>query len=135
MASSIMVNPGKFLGNNLLNILGFLSALDDFFYKAYTENTILDIKNVYFMDDYYKNNIKKLSYQSWHRGTRELDLILGEFSDKYLSTFSEKEVDEYALILKENDLDLWQWISGKIPLPSDPTTSILQKICNFYSTK
>eukprot|EP01037_Dinobryon_pediforme_P014684 gene14685-14808_t len=95
MASSIMVNPGKFLENNFLSILGFLSTLDDFFYKAYTENTILDIKN------------------SWHRGTRELDLILGEFSDKHLSTFSEKEVDEYALILKENDLDLWQWISGK----------------------
>lgn len=112
-----------------------MSTLDDFFYKAYTENTILDIKNVYFMDSYYKNKIKKLSYQSWHRGTRELDLILGEFSDKHLSTFSEKEVDEYALILKENDLDLWQWISGKVALSNDSTASILQKICKFYSTK
>ncbi|MBY0462701.1 MAG: succinate dehydrogenase assembly factor 2 [Alphaproteobacteria bacterium] len=87
------------------------------------------------MSDYLKNKIKKLSYQSWHRGTRELDLVLGEFSDKYLSTFSEKELDEYALILKENDLELWEWISGRIPVPCNSTTSILQKICKFYSTK
>ncbi|MBY0280961.1 MAG: succinate dehydrogenase assembly factor 2 [Alphaproteobacteria bacterium] len=86
------------------------------------------------MNGYLQNKIKKLSYQSWHRGTRELDLVLGAFSDKYLSTFSEEELEEYALILKENDLKLWEWISGKIPVyHSEP--SILQKICKFYSTK
>ena len=87
------------------------------------------------MNDYLKNKIKKLSYQSWHRGTRELDLILGEFSDKNLCAFSEKELDEYALILKENDLDLWEWISGRVSVPSEHNTLVLQKICQFYSTK
>jgi len=87
------------------------------------------------MNNCLKNKIKKLSYQSWHRGTRELDFILGQFSDKYLSTFSEKELDEYALILEKNDLDLWDWITGRAPVLSQHSGLILQKVCEFHCTK
>lgn len=87
------------------------------------------------MNSIFKSRIKKLSYQSWHRGIRELDLILGQFSDKYLSTFSEKELDEYQAILENNDLDLWDWISGKVSIPVEHSNYILQKICKFYCTK
>lgn len=87
------------------------------------------------MDRYSKNRIKKLSYQSWHRGTRELDFILGNFADQYLSTFCEQELDEYQSILEKNDLDLWDWITGKVSIPIEHSSHILKKICEFYCTK
>ena len=37
----------------------------------------------------YKN---KLRYRSWHRGTKEADLFLGRFFDKYVSKMSDKEL-------------------------------------------
>ena len=109
-----------------------MSVLDDLFYKVYTENKNLDIKNVYYLNRYLKNKIKKLSYRSWHRGIRELDLILGKFSDHHLSTFSEEELDEYALVLEENDLNLWKQISESPFKSSSHISPMLKKICKFY---
>ena len=31
---------------------------------------------------------KRLRYHSWHRGTKELDLVLGQFGEMYLPTMS-----------------------------------------------
>lgn len=87
------------------------------------------------MKRYYENRIKKLSYQSWHRGMRELDLILGGFADQYLSTFSENELDEYQSILENNDLDLWDWITGRVEIPTSYFSPLLKMICEFYCTK
>ena len=46
----------------------------------------------------YKN---KLKYRSWHRGTKEADLFLGNFFDKYVSKMSDND-----LVLYEKFLDL-----------------------------
>ena len=84
------------------------------------------------MNKYFENRIKKLSYQSWHRGTRELELILGGFADQHLSTFTEQELDEYQSILEKNDMDLWDWITGRVEIPSQYFNLILKMICKFY---
>ena len=38
---------------------------------------------------------KRLSFRSWHRGTRESDLILGRFADAHLATFDDGQLDRY----------------------------------------
>ena len=38
---------------------------------------------------------KKLLIRSWRRGTKELDLILGQFSDKNLNKLEMSELDLY----------------------------------------
>ena len=42
---------------------------------------------------------KRLLFRSWHRGTREADLILGSFAEANLAGFDENRLDEYESLL------------------------------------
>lgn len=43
---------------------------------------------------------RKLLFRAWHRGMREMDLILGQYADQYLPGFSDAQLDEFEEILK-----------------------------------
>ncbi len=60
---------------------------------------------------------KRLRMRSWHRGTKEMDLILGPFSDTVLAELGPCDLDAYESLLEENDQDLYQWVSGQRPTP------------------
>lgn len=55
---------------------------------------------------------KRAIYRSWHRGTREMDLILGRFAERFLPGCSESDVALYEALLEESDPDLYNWITG-----------------------
>ena len=61
--------------------------------------------------------LKRLKMRSWRRGTKEMDLILGPFSDHGLSDLGADELDLYERFLDENDQDLYQWCSGQVAAP------------------
>jgi antitoxin CptB len=60
---------------------------------------------------------KRLRMRSWHRGTKEMDLILGPFADTDLAGLGPDDLDAYESMLEENDQDLYQWVSGQRPAP------------------
>jgi antitoxin CptB len=37
---------------------------------------------------------KRLLFRCWHRGTKELDLIIGGFADVHLPTLTDDELDQ-----------------------------------------
>ncbi len=52
----------------------------------------------------YKN---KLKYRSWHRGTKEADLFLGKFFDRYVSKMEGKDLvlyEKFLNLIDDNDL-------------------------------
>lgn len=55
---------------------------------------------------------KKLKFRAWHRGTREMDLILGSFADKYVFDFTDSELDSFEQLLACQDPDLYDWKCG-----------------------
>lgn len=62
----------------------------------------------------------RLVYQSRKRGILESDLLLSRFAKKYLSQFSEEELDEYDKLLDEPDWDIYYWATRNYdvtPLP------------------
>jgi antitoxin CptB len=64
---------------------------------------------------------KRLLFRSWHRGTRESDLILGRFADVHLAGFDEAQLDRYETLLDCADADIFDWVSGRAipPLAHD----------------
>ena len=60
---------------------------------------------------------KRLSIRSWRRGTKELDLILGRFSDNNVSKFEMAELDLYERLLSNDDHIIYNWIFGKEESP------------------
>ncbi len=70
----------------------------------------------------------KLLFRSWHRGMREMDLILGRFADAEIGTLTGIELDQYERLLDISDTDLLPWITGQRPIPDDLGLPILQKV-------
>ena len=60
---------------------------------------------------------KKLSIRSWRRGTKELDLILGRFSNKNLINFEMSELDLYEQFLSYDDYLIYNWLFEKEDAP------------------
>lgn len=55
--------------------------------------------------------IKKLLYQSTHRGCKEMDIILTNFCLKYLYHFSVEELYSYQNFLQRSDNDIMDMIN------------------------
>ena len=54
---------------------------------------------------------KRLLFRCWHRGTREMDLILGRFADAEIATLSNDELDELEQLIEIPDPDLYASLS------------------------
>jgi antitoxin CptB len=76
--------------------------------------------------------VKRLKFRSWHRGTREADLVLGRFADRYLDELSESDLDAYERLLGEEDPDLWDWLTGMAPVPATHDTLVMQRLRGFH---
>lgn len=70
---------------------------------------------------------KRLIYRSWHRGTREMDLILGRFADAHVPGFSAEELTEYERLLNCPDPDLYDWVTGQEQVPANLAGNIMDK--------
>lgn len=65
-----------------------------------------------------EHRLKRLSMRSWRRGIKEMDIILGRFSDEKLAGLGGETLDLYDALLSENDQDLYQWVSGQVAAPA-----------------
>jgi antitoxin CptB len=71
---------------------------------------------------------KRLDYRARHRGTKEMDIILGGFTDKRLAGLSPEELKHFEQILSYPDTQLYLWISGRAPIPVEADCPLLQEI-------
>ena len=62
---------------------------------------------------------RKLLFRSWHRGMREMDLILGTFADSEIATLTDTELDHYERLLDVADTVLLPWMTGEQAAPND----------------
>ena len=74
---------------------------------------------------------KRLLYRSWHRGTREMDLLLGRFAECNLPIFSRRQVELYEALLEYNDGDLYDWMSGRATPPVALDHDVMKLLMNF----
>ncbi len=65
----------------------------------------------------HEKRLKRLRIRCWRRGTKEMDLLFGQFADGALSTLSADELDAFETLMEENDQDLYLWISGASEVP------------------
>ena len=77
---------------------------------------------------------RRLKFRSWHRGTREMDLLLGSFADAHLEGFAPDELSQYEAIMEESDPDLYNWITGAEAVPKDKDSDVMRKLCAHQFT-
>lgn len=51
--------------------------------------------------------IKRMRFRAWHRGIKEMDLLMGGFADLYLADMSDSELDSFERIMTVPDQELY----------------------------
>lgn len=77
-------------------------------------------------------NRKRLKFRSWHRGTREIDLLLGKFADAHVDGFGAEEIGLYDRFLNNSDPDIYNWITGQEPVPPAEDSKVVRLLLAFY---
>ncbi|OII75675.1 TPR repeat-containing protein [Cryptosporidium andersoni] len=62
---------------------------------------------------------QKLRHRCCNTGLKELDIIFKNFSDDYLDKLSYVQLKEFDLLLQNETLDLYDWLTGKRSTPSE----------------
>ena len=62
-------------------------------------------------------SLKRLRFRAWHRGTKEADLLIGGFFDRYSADWREDELALFEILLEEQDVDIMAWAMGTQPVP------------------
>jgi antitoxin CptB len=77
---------------------------------------------------------KRLLFRCWHRGTREMDLILGRFADAEIGTLTDGELSELELLLEIPDPDFYAAVTGSRPLPAGAPAVLFARIQAFRTS-
>ena len=75
---------------------------------------------------------KKLLFRSWHRGMREMDLIMGRFADAEIGTLTPQELDDFEHLIEVPDRDLFKWITGEAQTPANYDTAVYRRLKAFH---
>ncbi|HET7490661.1 MAG TPA: succinate dehydrogenase assembly factor 2 [Bradyrhizobium sp.] len=76
---------------------------------------------------------KRLLFRCWHRGTREMDLILGHFADTEIAGLSNDELSQLERLIEVPDPDLYAALTDKAPPAPQYAGSLFDRIKAFHS--
>jgi antitoxin CptB len=74
---------------------------------------------------------KRLLFRCWHRGTREMDLILGRFADAEIAGLSDRDLAELEGLIEVPDPDLYAALTGDKPLDPQHANALFDRIKAF----
>jgi antitoxin CptB len=75
---------------------------------------------------------RKLLFRSWHRGTKEMDLIMGRFVDSALAALTDAELAEVERWVDVPDPQLYSWVIGETDVPPDYDTALFRRWVAFH---
>ncbi len=61
---------------------------------------------------------KRLLFRCQHCGMKENDILLGRFADRHVAELEDADVERLEALLEAGDNDLYNWITGKEPVPA-----------------
>ncbi|HFC05314.1 MAG TPA: succinate dehydrogenase assembly factor 2 [Rhizobiales bacterium] len=71
---------------------------------------------------------KRILWRARHRGTKEMDLMLGRYAEENLSAMNADQLNEFEAILDVSDAVLIDWLTGKSPTPEEFQTPMFARI-------
>lgn len=75
---------------------------------------------------------RKLKFRLWHRGIREMDLVLGGFADAELPRLDDADLAEVEGWLDIPDQQMFAWVNGSETPPAEIDTVLFRKLRSFH---
>ncbi len=76
---------------------------------------------------------RRIHFRAWHRGTREMDLLMGRFVNAELGALPEEHLDDLELLMEAPDRDVFSWLSGEIETPGNYDTPVFRQVRAFHT--
>ncbi len=74
---------------------------------------------------------KRLKYRSQHRGTKELDLVLGRFAADRLDALDPGQIDRFEALLDAPSPLVYAWVTGQEDPPPELDSDVLRLLREF----
>lgn len=74
---------------------------------------------------------KRLLFHCTHMGMKENDVMFGDFARAHVAELSDAEVSDLEALLKNNDLDLYNWVLGHTEAPPQWDNHVLKRLQLF----
>lgn len=71
---------------------------------------------------------RRILFRATHRGTQETDRLVGGFVKARLAGFTDAELDAIELVMDLPDVDLADWLMGRLAIPPESDSPMLQAI-------
>ena len=78
---------------------------------------------------------RRVLFRSWHRGTREMDLLMGRFADARVEAFDEGALDSFERLMELPDPQVLNWILGVEAVPAEHDRALLRELCDFHAER
>lgn len=65
------------------------------------------------------DHLKRLKFRAWHRGTKEADLLIGGFFDRFSAEWTAEEADWFENLLAIDDVTIMAWAIGTQQPPAE----------------
>jgi len=77
---------------------------------------------------------KRVIYRCQHCGMKENDVLLGGFAAAHAAGLDDAELGLLEALLEEPDNDLYNWITGKMPVPAAHDNPLMTRLRKFNNT-
>ena len=85
-------------------------------------------------DDTLAMRRRRLRFRCWHRGMKEVDLLLGRFADVHADELGEADLAAFEALLDTPDQDILGWIVGGEPVPDTKRSPLLNRLFAFHGS-
>ena len=74
---------------------------------------------------------KKIIYRNTHRGTKEMDVLLGTFVRKHINKLNDNDLRDLNKIILLEDENLYKWYFEKSKINSIPKNKVSKMLKHF----
>lgn len=78
---------------------------------------------------------RRILFRATHRGTQETDRLVGGYVSARLLSFTDAELDAVEAMMDLPDVDLADWLMGRLPIPPGPHADLLHAIFQSIHAK
>ncbi len=75
---------------------------------------------------------RRALFRATHRGTKEMDWLLGRFVEAGIETWTADELDVLEVLIEESDPDLQAWVLDPALAPSSTWRDMINAIRQFH---
>ena len=78
---------------------------------------------------------RRMLFRAWHRGMKEMDILMGKFADAKLAVLSDEDLNAFEALMDAPDPDLFKWLTDAAPLPQEFDTALFWQLKSFHEHK